>query len=150
MILKDKISQDLKDAMKSGDKVRLQTIRSIRASILEFEKSGSGKEMNSEEEIRLLSTAAKKRKESIEQFSNGGREDLAKAEESELQIIMSYLPEQLSAEDIEKEVIQISEKVGAVSKADFGKLMGAAVKEMKGKADGRIIKEIVEKVLGKN
>ena len=150
MILKDRISQDLKDAMKSGDKVRLQTIRSIRASILEFEKSGSGKEMNSEEEIKLLSTAAKKRKESIEQFANGGREDLAKAEESELQIIMSYLPEQLSAEDIEKKVIQIADKVGAVSKADFGKLMGASVKKMKGKADGRIIKEIVEKVLGEN
>jgi uncharacterized protein YqeY len=150
MILKDKISQDLKDAMKSGDKVRLQTIRSIRASILEFEKSGAGKEMNSEEEIKLLSTAAKKRKESIEQFTNGGREDLAKAEEKELQIIMSYLPKQLSTEDIEKEVIQIAEKVGAVSKADFGRLMGAAVKEMKGKADGRIIKEIVENVLGEN
>jgi len=148
MILKDKIGHDLKNAMKSGDKVRLQTIRSIRASILEFEKSGSGKETNSEEEIKLLSTAAKKRKESIEQFTNGGREDLANAEEKELQIIMSYLPKQLSAEDIEKEVIQIAEKVGAVSKADFGKLMGAAVKEMKGKADGRIIKEIVEKVLG--
>jgi uncharacterized protein YqeY len=150
MILKDKISQDLKDAMKAGDKVRLQTIRSIRASILEFEKSGSGKEMNGEEEIKLLSTAAKKRKESIEQFTNGGREDLAKTEETELQIIMSYLPEQLSAEDIEKEVIQIAENVSAVSKADFGKLMGAAVKKMKGKADGRIIKEIVVKVLGEN
>ena len=150
MTLNDKITQDLKDAMKSADKVRLQTIRSIWASILEFEKSGTGKEMNGEEEIKLLSTAAKKRKESIEQFTNGGREDLAEAEEAELQIIMSYLPEQLSAEDIEKELIKIAEKVGALSKADFGKLMGAAVKEMKGKADGRAIKEIVEKVLGEN
>jgi uncharacterized protein YqeY len=150
MTLSDKINQDLKDAMKSGDKLRLQTIRSIRASILEFEKSGTGKEMNGEEEIKLLSTAAKKRKESIEQFTNGGREDLAKAEEAELQIIMSYLPEQLSAEDIEKEVITIAGKIGAKSKADFGKLMGTAVKEMKGKADGRAIKEIVEKVLGEN
>jgi len=136
--------------MKSGDKVRLLTIRSIRASLLEFEKNGSGKEMNEEEEIKLLSTAAKKRKESIEQFTKGGREDLAKAEEAELQIIMSYLPEQLSEKDIEKEVIKIAEKVGAKSKEDFGKLMGAAVKEMKGKADGRAIKEIVEKVLGEN
>ena len=150
MTLNDKISQDLKDAMKSGDKVRLLTIRSIRASILEFEKSGSGKEMNSDEEIKLLSTAAKKRKESIEQFNKGGREDLAKAEETELQIIMSYLPEQLSEKDIEKEVIKIAGKVGAKLKADFGKLMGAAVKEMKGRADGRVIKEIVEKMLGEN
>jgi uncharacterized protein YqeY len=150
MNLKDKISQDLKNAMKSGDKVKLQTIRSIRASILDFEKSGSGKEMDSEEEIKLLSTAAKKRKESIEQFTKAGRDDLVNTEEAELQIIMSYLPEQLSAEDIEKKVIKIAEKVGAISKADFGKLMGAAVKNMKGKADGRVIKEIVEKVLGDN
>jgi len=150
MTLNDKISQDLKDAMKSGDKVRLLTIRSIRASILEFEKSGSGKEMDGDEEIKLLSTAAKKRKESIEQYTNGGREDLARAEEVELQIIMSYLPEQLSEEDIEKEVIKIAGKLGAKLKADFGKLMGAAVNEMKGKADGRIIKERVEKVLGEN
>lgn len=150
MTLNDKINQDLKDAMKSGDKLRLQTIRSIRASILEFEKSGTGKKMNGEEEIKLLSTAAKKRKESIEQFTKGGREDLAKAEEAELQIIMSYLPEQLSAEDIEKEVIIIAGKIGAKLKADFGKLMGAAAKEMKGKANGRAIKEIVEKVLGEN
>jgi len=148
MILKDKINQDLIDAMKSADKIRLQTIRSIRAIILEFEKSGSAKEMNSEDEIKLLSSAAKKRKESIEQFTNAGREDLAKKEETELQIIMSYLPEQLSTADIKKEVLKIAEKVGAKSKEDFGKLMGAAAKEMKGKADGRVIKVIVEKVLG--
>ena len=150
MALSDKINQDLKDAMKSGDKLRLQTIRSIRASILEFEKSGAGKEMSAEEEIKLLTTAAKKRKESIELFNKGGREELAKAEEAELQIIMSYLPEQLSAEDIEKEVIIIAGKIGANSKADFGKLMGAAIKELKGKADGREIKNLVEKVLGEN
>ena len=150
MTLNDKINQDLKDAMKSADKLRLLTIRSIKASILEFEKSGAGKEMSAEEEIKLLSTAAKKRKESIEQFTNGGREDLARAEEVELQIIMSYLPKQLSAEDIEKEVITIAGKIGAKSKADFGKLMGAAVKELKGKADGRAIKDIVEKVLGES
>ncbi len=150
MTLKDKINQDLKDAMKSGDKLRLQTVRSIRASILEFEKSGSGKEMNGEEEIKLLSTAAKKRKESIEQFTTAGREDLVKVEEAELTIIMSYLPKQLSVEEIENEVIEIAEKLGTKSKADFGKLMGAAVREMKGKADGRAIKEIVEKVLGED
>jgi uncharacterized protein len=150
MTLKEKINDDLKLAMKAGDKTKLQTIRSIRASILEFEKSGSGKEMNNEDEIKLLSTAAKKRKESIEQFSKAGRDDLASAEEAELKIIMSYLPEQLSAEEIEAEVKRIAKEIGASSKADFGKLMGSAAKEMKGKADGRKIKEIVEKVLSEN
>lgn len=150
MSLIEKINEDLKLAMKAGDKARLQVIRSIRASILEFEKSGSGKEMDAEAEIKLLSTAAKKRKESIEQFSKAGRDDLASIEEAELKIIMGYLPEQLSLEEIEKQILILADKIGAKTKSDFGKLMGVSAKEMKGKADGRVIKEIVEKVLGKD
>ena len=147
MSLKEKINQDLKDAMKSGEKVRLTTIRSIRALILEFEKSGQNKELTEEEAIKLLTSAAKKRKESIEQYKKAGREDLAGNEQNELQIIMSYLPAQLTEEEIEKEVKDIAQQIDAKSKADFGKLMGAAIKKLKGRADGRQIKEIVEKVL---
>lgn len=147
MKLKDRINEDLKSAMKSGDKIRLQTIRSIRATILEFEKSGSGRDMDESDEIKILSSAAKKRKESIEQFRKGGREDLAKAEEAELGIIMSYLPAQLTGHEVEKEIRRIASEIGSSSKADFGKLMGAAIKELKGKADGKIIKETVEKIL---
>ena len=147
MTLKEKINQDLKDAMKSGDKVRLQTIRSIRAVILEFEKSGTGKEFDESEEIKLLSTAAKKRKESIEQFRKGGREELAIKEESELKVIMEYLPKQLESDEIESIIRNISEQTGSSTKADFGKLMGASMKELKGKADGNIVKQLVEKVL---
>ncbi len=150
MTLNDKINQDLKDAMKSGDKLRLQTIRSIRASILEFEKSGSGKEMNSEEEIKLLSTAAKKRKESIEQFTNAGRKDLAVKEEEELKIIMSYLPEQLTEKEIEIKVTGVAKNIGATTKKDFAKLMGEMMKQLKGKAEGKVVREIVEKVLSEN
>jgi len=147
MNLKDKINHDLKDAMKSGDKVRLQTIRSIRAGILEFEKSGVDKQMDEAEEIKLLSTAAKKRKESIEQFRKGGREELAILEEAELKIIMEYLPEQLDQDEIESVVKKIAEQTASSTKADFGKLMSAAMKELKGKADGNIVKQLVEKVL---
>ena len=85
MSLKDKINQDLKEAMKSGDKIKLETIRSIRALILEFEKSGAGREINSEDEMNMLNSAVKKRKDSIEQFRNGGREELALKEEKELE-----------------------------------------------------------------
>jgi hypothetical protein len=148
MLLKEKINNDLKSAMKSGDKIRLQTIRSIRAAILEFEKSGSGTEMNEAEEIKLLSTAAKRRKESIEQFRKGGREDLALIEEAELKVIMEYLPKQLTPEEIESEIRKLAEQVGASTKADFGKLMSSVMKELKGKADGKLVKELVEKVLG--
>jgi uncharacterized protein YqeY len=147
MNLTEKINQDLKDAMRSGDKIRLETIRSIRALILEFEKSGTGKELTSEEEIRMLSTAAKKRKESIEQFRNGGRIELAEKEEAELKIIEEYLPKQLSLEEILIEVKKIALEVGAKTKEDFSKLMPQAAKALKGKADGKVVKEIVEKVL---
>ncbi len=147
MNLKEKVNEDLKEALKSGDKVRLQTIRSIRALILEFEKSGSGKEFNEEEEIKLLSSAAKKRKESIEQYNNARRNDLAQNEEAELKIIMDYLPKQLDEKEIETEIKDIAKELGAETKADFGKLMSAAMKELKGKADGKVVKSIVEKVL---
>ncbi|MEJ2505032.1 MAG: GatB/YqeY domain-containing protein [Ignavibacteriaceae bacterium] len=147
MNLKEKVNEDLKEALKSGDKIRLQTIRSIRALILEFEKSGSGKEFNEEEEIKLLSSAAKKRKESIEQYKNAGRNDLAQNEEAELNIIMGYLPKQLDEKEIENKIREIAKELGAETKADFGKLMSAAMKELKGKADGKVVKLIVEKVL---
>lgn len=150
MNLRDKINQDLKDAMKLGDKVRLETIRSIRALILEFEKSGSGKELTSEEEIRMLTTAAKKRKESIEQFRNGGRIELAEKEEAELKIIEEYLPKQLTHEEIFAEIRKIAEEVGAKIKEDFPKLMPVAAKALKGKAEGKVVKEIVEKILSGN
>jgi uncharacterized protein YqeY len=148
MNLTEKINRDLKEAIKSNDKIRLQTIRSIRALILEFEKSGSGKELNEEEEIKLLSTAAKKRKEAIEEYKKAAREDLASIEESELKIIMSYLPQQLSVEELLNKIKNLAEQIGAKSKEDFPKLMPLAIKEFKGKADGKVVKETVEKVLG--
>ena len=150
MSLKEKITQDLKEALKSGDKLRLSTIRSIRALILEFEKSGSGKELNEDEEIKLLSSAAKKRKESIEQFRKANREDLASAEEAELNVIMDYLPKQLDEKEVEEVVRKIAGETGASSKEDFPKLMPAAMKELKGKTDGKLVKAIVEKVLSEN
>jgi uncharacterized protein YqeY len=150
MNLTEKINHDLKEAMKSNDNVRLQTIRSIRALILEFEKSGSGKKLNEEEEIKLLSSAAKKRKEAIEEYRKAGRSDLAATEEAELNIIMAYLPKQLSKDELIDRVKQLAGKLGAKSKADFPKLMPAAAGELKGKADGKAIKEAVEKVLGEN
>jgi uncharacterized protein len=148
MNLKEKINEDLKTAMKSGDKLRLETIRSIRALILEFEKSGSGKELNDEEENRMLTTAVKRRKDSIEQYRAGKREDLASKEEAELNILMEYLPKQLSEEEIEDKIKKLADEIGAKSKADFPKLMPLAMKELKGKADGKVVKSLIEKILG--
>jgi hypothetical protein len=148
MDLKDKINNDLKDALKAGDKLRLKTVRSIRALILEFEKSGTNKEFNEEEEIKLLSSAAKKRRESIEEYRKAGREDLASIEEEELNVIINYLPQQITEEEVETEVKAIAGEIGASGKADFPKLMQASIKKLKGQADGKTIKAAVEKVLG--
>ncbi len=148
MDLKEKITEDMKSAMKSGDKIRLETVRSVRALILEFEKSGSGKQLNPEEEIKLLSTAVKKRKEAIEQYTNAGRKDLSDKEQKELDILMEYMPKQLDTTEILKEIAKIASDIGAKSKVDFPKLMPAVMKELKGKADGKIVKQEVEKFLG--
>ena len=149
MNLTERINQDLKNSMKAGNKLRTETIRSIRALILEFQKSGSGKELDQEEEIKLLTGAAKKRKDSIEQFRNGGREDLAKKEEQELEILQEYLPKQLSREEITNEVQRIAKQLNASSKEDFPRLMPAVMKELKGKADGKEVRSVVEDYLGK-
>ena len=150
MGLRETINEDLKSAMKSGDKLKLETIRSIRALILEFEKSGSGKELVPDEEIKLLTSAAKKRKDSIEQYRNAGREDLASKEEKELQIIQTYLPKQLSEAEILAETKKIADTINAKTKEDFPKLMPEVMKVLKGKADGKTVRSIVENYLGKN
>jgi uncharacterized protein YqeY len=150
MSLKDKINEDLKTAMKSGDKLRLETVRSIRALILEFEKSGADHELNADDELKMLTTAAKKRKDSIEQYRNAKREDLASKEESELKILQEYLPKELTEEEVKEEIKKVAESIGAKSKEDFPKLMPQVMKILKGKADGKLVKAAVEKYLGIN
>jgi uncharacterized protein len=148
MNLKEKINEDMKAAMKTGDKIRLETIRSVRALILEFEKSGSNMQLTPDEEIKLLSSAAKKRKESIEQFENAGRSELAQKEKAELEILLNYLPRQLSIEELKKEISRLAAEAGAKTKEDFPKLMPLVMEELKGRVDGKIVRQEVEKFLG--
>lgn len=148
MALKETINEEMKAAMKSGDKTRLETVRSIRALILEFEKSGTGKELTPDDEIKMLNTAVKKRKEAMELYQNANRPELAEKEEAELKILLEFLPKQLSEEEIVAEVQKLAAELGAVSKEQFSQLMPAAMKALKGKADGKVVRSIVEKVLG--
>jgi uncharacterized protein len=150
MNLKEKINVDLKSAMKSGDKLRLETIRSIRALILEFEKSGKDRELTPDEEIKMLNGAVKKRRDSIEQFSLAGRTELAQKEESELNILLSYLPKQLTEEEVYLEVKRLAEELNAKGKDDFPKLMSKAAQLLKGKSEGKLVKATVDKYLGIN
>lgn len=147
MSLKETINEDLKNAMKSGNSARLETLRSIRAEILKMDKSGMNREMTPEEEIVLLTKQAKQRKESIEMFSAAGRQDLVDKEQIQYDIISEYLPKQISKEEAEEVINKIITDIGASTQKDFGKVMGAAAKELKGKIDGKIIQEIVKSKL---
>jgi len=150
MSLKEKIDLDLKNSMKSGDKTRLNAIRSIRASFLEKEVSirvaGKGV-LTDEQEIEVLVSLAKKRRDAIEQFTAGNRPDLAETELAELTVIEEYLPEPVSDDDLRAIVEDIVAKTGATSMKDIGKVMGLAMKALKGKADGTKVQEIVKSLL---
>ncbi|HCV42057.1 MAG TPA: glutamyl-tRNA amidotransferase [Bacteroidetes bacterium] len=150
MALKDQISEQIKVAMKQPDKTRLETLRTLRAVLMEkeIEMRGTGKTVTPEDETSVMMSAAKKRKESIEQFEKGGRPELAEQERQELAIIQEYLPKQISADDIVKVIEQVVVETGAGSPADFGKVMPQVMKQLKGKADGRLIQEMVKKRLG--
>jgi uncharacterized protein len=148
MSLTDKINEDLKLAMKSGDSVKLNTIRSIRALLIELSKRGSGINITIEEELKVLLSAAKKRKEAIEMYQKANRTDLADQELRELEIINSYLPKQMSREEVEGFVTKTITEMGASTSKDFTKVMPVVMKELKGKVDGKVIQEIVKNQLG--
>jgi len=149
MGMMETIANDMKVAMKSGDKLRLETLRTLRAAFLEkrVEKRPSG-EMTPEDEIGVLNSALKKRREAMEIFRNNGRPELADQEEKEGAIIQEYLPAQLSPAEIEAVVRNTLTALSASSPKDFGKVMPAVMKELKGKADGKLIQETVKRLLG--
>jgi uncharacterized protein YqeY len=146
MSIQEKLMEDQKAAMKSGDKIRLETIRGLRSQIknMEIEK---GRGLTEEDEMQVLTSAAKKRKESIEQFRAGNREDRAAEEERELAIISEYLPEQMEESEIATLVEQVIKEVGASSPREMGKVMGKIMPEVKGRADGKIVQRIVQEKL---
>jgi uncharacterized protein YqeY len=150
MSLKEKINEDLKVAIKSRNELRIETIRSIRAEILKMDKSGMNREMTEEEEIALLKKQAKMRKESIELFEKAGRMELVEHEKAQLKIIEEYLPQEASEEEVSKIVSDIISKMGEVTEKDFGKVMGFVMKELKGKADGKLVQTVVKSKLGMN
>ncbi|NJL52705.1 MAG: GatB/YqeY domain-containing protein [Hydrococcus sp. SU_1_0] len=150
MSLKEQIGEDIKTAMKAKDKLRLQTVRGIKKAILdkEVELRPQGQDsLTPEQEIELLSQQAKQRRDSIEQFTNAGRDDLAQRESQELAIIETYLPEQVSDEEVARVIDELIVSSGATTMKDLGKVMGPAMKQLKGKADGKKIQELVKSKL---
>lgn len=148
MSLKAQIDNDIKQAMLAKNKEELEALRSIKSMILLAEtEKGVSAEITSEAENKLLMKAAKQRKESAEIFQKENRPELAQRELVQLEVINRYLPKQLSEDEISAEVKKIIEQVGAKGPQDMGKVMGTATKQLAGKADGKVISELVKKIL---
>jgi len=149
MSLQQNLMVKMKEAMKTKDKVALESLRAIKSEILLAQtKSGASEELSSEDEIKLLQKLVKQRKDSATLYREQGREDLAEPELAQVEIIAQFLPEQLNEEDLKKLVAKIIETVGATSMKDMGKVMGIASKQLVGKADGKAISNIVKQLLG--
>jgi uncharacterized protein YqeY len=147
MSLEQKITTDLKEAMKAKDKVALRGIRAIKAALLLAKTDGSHAEMTEDSEIKLLQKLVKQRKDSLEIFEKQEREDLAVTEREEISIIEKYLPKQMDIAELEGFIKNIIDQTGASSMRDMGKVMGMASKQLAGKADGKTISAIVKQLL---
>ena len=147
MRLEEKVTTDLKTAMKAKDQVSLRAIRAIKNAILILKTDGSGKEIDETTEIKLVQKLVKQRQDSLEIYEKQNREDLAIVEREELDILKNYLPQQLSPEEITPIIQSIIDQAGAESMKDMGKVMGMANGKLAGQADGKTISGIVRKLL---
>ncbi|MDX1546483.1 MAG: GatB/YqeY domain-containing protein [Rhodothermales bacterium] len=149
-MLKDQIQQDLKAAMRAKDAVRLRTVRSLRAALQTREialREGGEAELSEQEELAVVQKQAKQRRDAIEQYEAAGRDDLAAKEREELAVIEEYLPQQLGDDAIRAVLHEVIAATGAASPRDVGKVMGAAIKRLRGRADGRRINELARELL---
>jgi len=149
MALKQKISADLKEAMKSGEVIRRECLRMLDAAIknTEIEKRKKETGLSDEEIIEVAKRLIKQRKDSAEQYEKGARMDLAEKEKKEAEILSGYMPEQMSEDKVREIVKEVISQSGAASKADMGKIMGQAMGKLKGQADGNLVRKMVEEEL---
>ena len=141
MSLKEILNNDIKSAMKAKDKETLAVLRMIKTAV-------QAAEIDKKEELTILAREAKQRRESLAEFVKAGRDELVAKTETEIEIVERYLPKQLSVEEVKEVIATVAEKIGATTQKEFGKLMGAVMQELKGKADGNVIKEQVKAHLG--
>ncbi|KAA0129765.1 GatB/YqeY domain-containing protein [Chryseobacterium sp. SN22] len=147
MSLENTINEAIKTAMRAKDKVALDSLRAVKSQIQLLKTETLGAEVSAEQEIAILQRMVKQRKDSYEQFSAQGRNDLAEVEEAQMKVIEQFLPKQLSAEELETEMRNIIAETGAESMKDLGKVMGIASKSLAGKSDGKSISEMAKKLL---
>ncbi|BDG36834.1 GatB/YqeY domain-containing protein [Parageobacillus sp. VR-IP] len=150
MSLLDRLNDDMKQAMKSREKEKLSVLRMLKAA-LQNEAIKLGKsELSEDEELTVLSRELKQRKDSLQEFENAGRADLVEKTKVELEIVQSYMPKPLTEEELLEIVKQTIAEVGASSKADMGKVMGAIMPKVKGKADGSLVNKLVQQQLSQS
>ena len=148
MSLKDQIATQLKDAMRAKDKIKLETLRSIKSAILLAQSDkGAGSELNEDEEMKILIKLQKQRKDSLDIYLEQNREDLASDERAQLEVIETFLPKAMTEEELEAALKVIIAEVGASGPQDFGKVMGKASKDLTGKADGKTISAKLKSLL---
>ncbi|MFM2224840.1 MAG: hypothetical protein RJA07_1042 [Bacteroidota bacterium] len=148
MSLVEKINASIKEAMLAKQEGRLRGLRAIKSAILIAQsEKGAAENLTTEKEIQVLTKLAKQRKESIEIFEKENRTDLSVKEKEELEVIESYMPKQMTADEVIDFLKPIIEQVGAKSAADMGKVMGVASKQLAGKADGKMVSELVKQLL---
>lgn len=146
--LREKITVDLLTAMKAKDEARVSTLRMLKAAIMKLEVSGKEKRDATDDEVlQAIGKEVKQRKDSVDAYRKGGRDELAQKEEVEMKILESYLPAQLSDDELRSVISQVMSRTGATSKADFGKVIGAVMAQIKGKADGGRVKAAIEGML---
>ena len=150
MSLADQIQTDLTTAMKARDKVRTQTLRSVLAGIKNLKAEGgrADKPVSDEEVVAIIAKEAKKRRESVDTYTANDRPELAEAEQAELDVLGAYLPEQMGEDEVRAVVAETVAEVGAAGPGDLGKVMGALMPKVKGKADGKLVNQIVREQLG--
>ena len=146
-MLKEKLLEDLKTAMKEKDEIKKNTVQMVRAAILQVEKD-KGITLEDDKVLEIIAKESKKRKDSLVDYQKSGREDLIKQVEQEIEILATYLPKQLTKEEITNIVKQIIEKTGATSMKDMGTIMKEAKQTMGTSADGKTINEVVKELLG--
>lgn len=150
MNLFDQVSEDIKDAMRAKDKIRLEALRGMKKEFLEAKTAkGASDELSDEAAIQIMQKMAKQRRDSAEIYTGQNRPDLAEKELAELAVIEAYLPKQLSQEELDTKIADIIAQVGATSPADMGKVMGVATKSLAGVSAGKAISETVKKLLSK-
>ncbi len=148
MGLKEQIDRDLKEAMRSGDKTRKLALRSLKTAMLNAEKSGEkAHELSDQEIVSIIMKEVKQRRDSIEEYRKGGREDLAADEEAEMKVLGAYLPKMMTEKEIEVKAREVIARVGAQDLHDIGKVMKPLMAELRGKADGAVANKVVRDLL---